>query len=167
MTGRQSLRNAMLWVVPAFMLVGLAGCKCGESSSSSSGQEIPADLTILFGRQGTFAGRSMGYSINADGDVVRWEGKFPGENQLAAATVGRHEVRRLWRRAEEIGFLQMKEQAMATEGLFITLSAGGESRRVTWVARAGEAKTPVQAFFDECMDVAKTALGEKSDGESG
>jgi hypothetical protein len=139
-------------------LLLLVGCKSGDQSA----RRVPSDLRIVFGYDGTFAGRSMGYSINALGEVVRWEGKYPEEVVEATARVDRKHVERLWRRAEEIDFLKMQEQAMATVNSFITVSARADSRRVTWVNRDETALTPVQEFFDECMSVAKAAFDEEA-----
>jgi len=135
-------------------------CKQGEKTSSMT-QEIPSDLKIIFGQQGTFAGRSMGYSINGTGEVIRWEGKYPEEHTEATATVSEDEIQRLWRHAQKIGFLEMKEQAMSTVNMFITVTADGESRRVTWVGRDEDALTPAQKFYDECLAVAKAALEQE------
>ena len=140
------------------LLIGAGGCKNGESASD--GSAVPPDLEIIFGQQGTFAGRGMGYSIDANGNVVRWEGKYPGEVTEAEATIDSKQVRRLWRRAEDIEFLSMQDQAMATVYSFISVTAGGESRRVTWAERDADAPTPAQEFFDECMETAREALGE-------
>lgn len=141
------------------LLMGAGGCKTGEESAST-GSDVPSDLEIVFGQQGTFAGRGMGYSINAAGEVVRWEGKYPGELKEARAAIDPKHVRRLWHRAEEIEFLSMQDQTMATLHSFISVSAGGESRRVTWAERAEGSPTPAQDFFDECMETARMALGE-------
>lgn len=138
-------------------LLFFAGCKSGDRAAG-----VPSDLKIVFGQEGTFAGRGMGYSIDAFGEVVRWEGKFPEEVVEARAKIDHRQVRRLWRRAEEIGFLHMQDQAMATVTSFITVTARGDSRRVTWTERDDTSLTPAQEFFDECMSVAKAAFGEKS-----
>lgn len=137
----------------------IGGCKNGEESASAR-SDVPTDLEIVVGQQGTFAGRGMGYSINALGEVVRWEGKYPGEIIEDHATITPKQVQRLWHRAEEIDILSMKEQSMASIHSFITVSAGGESRRVTWTEREEDAPTPAQALFDECMETARAALGE-------
>ena len=138
-----------------------AGCKHSETSVSAD-EEVPPDLLIMFGQQGTIAGRGAGYSIDAAGEVVRWEGKYPGEDTTAAAAVDYEKVHQLWNRARDIGFLSMQDQEMATMYYFVSVSAGGESRRVTWTARDQDAPTPAQAFYDECMETARIALGEKS-----
>ena len=142
----------------ALAMLFFAGCKSGGQTTRS----VPSDLRIVFGYEGTFAGRSMGYSITAAGQVVRWEGKYPEEVVEATARIDRKHVERLWRRAEEIEFLRMKEQAMATVSSFITVSAQGDSRHVTWAERDETDLSPPQEFFDECMSVAKAAFNEKS-----
>ena len=158
-------RIAALSTILAVSLMGANGCKHAEESASA--EEIPSDLKIVFGQQGTFAGRGMGYSIDASGEVVRWEGKFPGENTEASATVEENHVRSLWNHAQEIGFLEMQDQAMSTINYFVTLTANGESRRVTWIERNEDALTPAQRFYDECRAVARSALGEDRAGEEG
>ena len=140
------------------IVLSMAGCKNGEESASDGG-DVPPDLEIIFGQQGTFAGRGMGYSINAAGEVVRWEGKYPGEIAEAETTIAPKQVKRLWQHAEDIGFLSMQDQAMATTYYFISVSAAGESRRVTWVGREKDAPTPSQTFFDKCMETARAAFG--------
>lgn len=140
------------------MLTG-AGCKGGENAAENA--SIPSDLRIIVGQQGTFAGRGMGYTIDAAGNVSRWEGKYPGEIVQADTTIDRGQVEQLWRRAEEIGFLSMQDQEMASMYNFVSVRAGGESRRVTWTKREEDAPTPAQAFYDECMQTAKSAFGEK------
>lgn len=154
----RSRQVALLLMI--IMLSAGAGCKHGERSGSADTQ-LPPDLLIMFGQQGTFAGRGAGYSIDAAGDVVRWEGKYPGEDTTAAAAVGRDQVQELWNRAREIGFLSMQDQEMASMYYFVSVTAGGESRRVTWTAREQNASTPAQAFYDECLETARLALGEK------
>ena len=149
--------------VSTLLLMGMSGCKHGEKTPSDA---IPSDFSITCGIQGTFAGRSLGYSIDALGEVVQWEGKYPGEIRQATAMLDRKEVGRLWQRAEDIKFLQMKEQAMTVEGSFVTVSAAGESRRATWAALDEREPTPAQTLFDECMSMARTALESKSAGKS-
>ena len=153
------VRPAMILAFVLFVAFAAAACKNGEKTAGEG--QPPDDLEIVFGMEGAFAGRGMGYTIRRDGEVERWEGKFPGENREAAATISADEVSRLWKRAEEIGFLQMSDQVMATTNSFITVTAGGESTRVTWVERDEDALTAAQQFFDECMAVAKAALGEE------
>ena len=165
MTSRSALKHALLIPVPMLLLMSLAGCKCAEKMASSD-NGVPADLKITFGREGTFGGRSMGYSITGDGQVIQWEGRYPEERTEATASIDTAHVRTLWEHAEAIGFLNLRDQAMATVSSFITLSAGGESRRVTWTARDENALTPAQEFFDACMEVATNALEEGDVNES-
>ena len=145
------------WLLMVMMLTA-AGCKGGENAAENA--SIPSDLRIIVGQQGTFAGRGMGYTIDAAGNVSRWEGKYPGEIVQADTTIEPGQVEQLWRRAEEIGFLSMQDQEMASIYNFVSVRARGESRRVTWTQRDDDAPTPAQAFYDECMQTARAAFGE-------
>lgn len=147
--------SVLLILLPA----AAGGCKSGEESASAE-TAVPSDFQIIFGQQGTFAGRGMGYTIDAEGVVVKWEGKYPGEVKEAVAGINADQVRRLWKHAEEIGFLSMQDQAMATAHSFVSVTAEGESRRVTWVDRDVDDPTPAQVFFDECMKTAQAAFAE-------
>lgn len=157
------LRPALLYIGIMAFLVAPGGCKQGEKASAMS-EDIPSDLKIIIGQQGTFAGRSMGYSINADGAVLRWEGKFPEEHVEARASAPEAQVEQLWKHAREIGFLQMQEQVMSTVNTFVNVTANGESRRVTWDRRDENALTAAQQFYDACMEVAAGAF-EGSEGQ--
>ena len=143
--------------VVILLLMGFAGCK-GGSKATSSPDTVPGDLKIIFGRMGTFGGRSMGYSISGNGDIVRWEGKYPEENIQANAKADTESVRRLWARAEEIGFLQLKYQDMTVVGSFINVTAGGESRRVVWGDQDDGVPTGVKEFYEECLEVARKTI---------
>jgi len=148
--------------IPVFLVVCVlmvAGCKQSEQSASG-GDPVPDDLKIMFGLHGAEAGRDRGHSINADGEVIQWVGLYPEQNRQATGRADAEEVRRLWSHADSIGFLEMEEQVMAAAYWFISVSANGESRRVTWVERDDAAPTPAQEFFDACSEVAQTALGK-------
>jgi len=146
--------------LPIILLLALSfgGCKQGEKTSAQA-NPVPEDLKLTFGQSGGFAGRMMGYSIDAGGTVVRWEGKYPEENRQATSTLDQAQVQQLWDHATAIELLEMQEQVMDNIVWFVTVTAEGESRRVTWNKQDPEA--PVQQFFNACMDLAKTALGEE------
>ena len=156
----QTKSLALLTMIFMLGITVSAGCKRGEKAASTE-MSIPADLKIVLGHTGGFAGRSMGYSIYANGDVLKWEGKYPEENRQATAIVDQDHVQQLWNHASEIKILEMQEQVMGNVTWFITVTADGESRRVTWAKRDEEALTPAQQFFDDCMEVAETVVEEK------
>ncbi|MBT8400971.1 MAG: hypothetical protein KJO98_10890 [Rhodothermia bacterium] len=159
MKSLQGYRIATLPIVVAILLMGSNGCKHTEENRPMT-SEVPSDLKIIFGQQGTFAGRGMGYSIAGSGEVLRWEGKYPEENIEASAVTDSGHIQSLWQRAQEIDFLEMRDQSMSTVHYFVTMTANGESRRVTWVERNEESLTQAQEFYEECRAVAMSALGE-------
>lgn len=144
------------------LLAGLVGCKSGERAASDE-DPVPTDLKMVFGMQGS--ARMQGHSIAADGTVSRWEGLFPEQNVQARSEVDRDEVRRLWHYVQRSGFLEMQEQAMAQSFWFITVTANGQSRRVTWTDRADQNPADAQALFDACLEVARKALAAGTDPE--
>jgi hypothetical protein len=137
----------------------LAGCKSGERATADD-EAVPPDLKVVFGMQGS--ARMQGHSISADGTVSRWEGLYPEQNVQARSSADREEVRRLWQQVQRVGFLDMEEQAMAQSFWFITVSANGKSRRVTWIDRTDQGPVGAQALFDACLDVARKALAAET-----
>jgi hypothetical protein len=164
MSRRRRLIYRCVLAAGAILIMAGPGCKHGEGASPGE-SGIPRDLAITCGIQGIQGGRGNGYTINGNGEVVRWEGRYPGHNRYATAVADTSTIWKLWEHAERINFLEMRDQAMAVTYWFISVSANGESRRHTWVERNEEALTPAQEFFDECMNVARTAMREEQGRE--
>ena len=148
----------------AALVLTAAACKNSDQRAQGAGtpgaEEVPGDLEITFGQTGGFAGRMTGYTMLADGSLPEWEGKFPGENKRRTAPADSERAASLWRLATEAAILETSEQATGNMTWFVTVSAGGESRQVSWAGwpADGEAQTPAQRYYETCLEVAKAAL---------
>ncbi|NNE33792.1 MAG: hypothetical protein HKN13_01050 [Rhodothermales bacterium] len=147
----------------SFAVLG-SGCKHSEKQMDdpnlAASVEVPSDLQIIAGQSGGFAGRSTGYTFSADGSVVEWEGKYPGENERATAPADLKRASSLWQHATDAAILQTTQQAVGNMTWFVTVTAGGESRRVSWAEwpEEGGALSDAQVFYNKCVEMAKDAL---------
>ena len=143
-----------------------SGCKNSDQRSHDASQYatliVPADLEITIGQTGGFAGRMRGYTIAADGSLSEWEGKFPGENKRRSAQADSARAALLWRLAKEADILQTSQQAVGNMTWFVTVSAGGESRQVSWARWPEDAsdQTKAQRYYESCLAAAKSALDD-------
>ena len=151
--------RALLAFSTLAVLLGTACSPTGEIASDSSTETPPADLVVLFGRHGVGGSGVAGYTIRADGTVLRWEGIAPESTVLAEGRVGADRVQALWDHLRAVGFWERQQQAMNPTH-FITATANGESRRVTWHAPIGAAPpdTDVQRLYDDFDGVARSAF---------
>jgi hypothetical protein len=139
------------------------GCKHSQKGSTDAQvASIPADLEIIAGQTGGFAGRMTGYTFSADGSVVEWEGKYVGENKRGSAPADLERAATLWQHATDAGMMEKGEQARGNMTWFVTVKAGGESREVSWASwpQNGGELTEAQEFYNVCVAQARKALGK-------
>lgn len=153
------MHKTLVIIAAALTLVCMPGCKNGENVSRSE-VALPPDFDIIVGQTGGFAGRMTGYAVNADGVVMEWEGKHAKENVRRESASDPARALALWRDAAEVGILQMTQQATGEATWFVALTAGGESRRVSWSSWPSDPAdmTEAQRFYNTCVDLAKKTL---------
>jgi len=149
--------TVLIGLLLAATALSQGGCRNSEKASSVQ-TDVPADLKIILGHNAAPAGRLMGYTIQGDGGAIRWEGKYPGENVEASGRLDEEAVRSLWKRIQEMGFLQMQQQVPGGVHWFVNVEANGDSRRVTWSRRDTAALTPVQQLYEDCRDLVEEAV---------
>ena len=139
----------------ALLLASGPGCKHSEKAMAA-----PSDLQIMVGQGGGFAGRMTGYTIGADGSVVEWEGKYPGENKRADAPADKERAAALWQQAVEANILETSQQEVGNMTWFVNVRADGQTRRVSWSEWPEDRTTlsDAQAFYNACVEAARAAL---------
>ncbi len=153
------MQKTLVIIAAALTIACLPGCKNGENVSRSE-VALPADFDIIVGQTGGFAGRMTGFAVNADGVVMEWEGKHAKENIRRESAPDPTRALTIWRDATEAGILQMSEQAAGEATWFVALTAGGESRRVSWSSWPSDPEdmTEAQRFYNRCVELAKSTL---------
>jgi len=150
------LKSQSAGILAALLVAStVGGCKHSEKAMS-----VPSDFQIMVGQEGGFAGRMNGYTFEADGSVVQWEGKYPGENTRADAPADKERAETLWKQAVEANIMQTSQQEVGDMTWFVSIRADGETRRVTWAGwpEEGQPLTDAQQFYNNCVEAAKSAL---------
>lgn len=144
-------------IVIAALALCVAGSGCKHSQKAMA---VPDDLQITIGQGGGFAGRMTGYTIAADGSIVQWEGKYPGENKRGEAPADEKRAATLWSQATEAGLLTSSEQEVGNMTWFVSVTADGESRRASWASwpDTGTTMSEAQEFYRACLEVASAAV---------
>lgn len=126
-------------------------------------KEVPGDLTITLGRGGAPGGRMFGYTVQANGDVTQWEGRYPGENVQRTGSMPEEEVNTLWAQISDAGYFDMYEQDEGGTGLFMSVLADGKTHRVSWAGGPGQLADPsaVQGLYDSCEASVLQSLSQK------
>lgn len=144
------------------LLAGMSACTSQRSSADQQADstEVPADLYIIFGREGGFAGRMAGYTVRADGTVSQWEGKFVGENVLRTATLPPERLRALWTQVQSTRFFERDQQQVGNMTEFVNITAAGRSHRVSWTVPLGEkrADEPLQQLYTTLESTVHAAM---------
>lgn len=145
-----------------------AACASEQPAQRTAEQAaLPIDLLIVAGQTAGLAGRMRGYSVRADGRVRRWEGKYIEENVLAESTAAPEVVDSLWRRVQDSDFFSQSQQ-VREEGAFLSVTADGDSRRVSWTAVPSDTSDAALAqLYVSVQQHARDALRPEAPGQQG
>ena len=155
-----------LWAVFGFIVVASSCSNKAQVATPDSIQaayepaQTPSDFKMMIGRGGGVGGRVHGYSVDGEGIVQKWEGKYPEENIQRTGTLTSDDVHALWRYIEDIDYFSMNQQDMSGIGPFIMVTANGTSHRVSWEIPLGQQpdSTAWQQLYDRCVDMADDVL---------
>ena len=134
-----------LWVVASLLVVS-GGCsnkkEISQPSSMSSmeiSNDVPEDFKIMWGYEGGGAGQIMGHTIDAEGNVHQWSGKYPEERIDRTSTISMAEVEKTWAHVLEANYFNIDQFDQSGNALFLNVYANGMSHRVSW-ASLGQAE---------------------------
>lgn len=154
-----STMKAALFVSLLALIILAPACsskkKINQSAAASSAGAIPADFQLIVGTSGGFAGRMNGYTIEANGAVTQWEGKYPGENVTQTGQLNAEEMAELWHEMEEAAYFDYQQQEAGNMTTFMNARADGKTHRVTWPRQLGEvpAGSKMQVLHAACMEI--------------
>ena len=123
-------------------------------------QPPPDDFQMTFGITGLPAGRMQGYTVHADGTLIQWEGKYPGENVRREGKLTPDQVNEIWTDVETSSYFTQSDMGKGLSNHFMNITADGESKRVTWNQAPGQPplEGAVQSLYNSCNTVVKAVL---------
>lgn len=155
---------AILLVAFSIVLL-LTGCSQKKVASSaetmaSTASSVPDDFELVIGMMGMQAGRMQGYTVNANGIVISWEGKYEGENVRKEVQLTEEQLNTLWAEVEESRFFEQPAGGKGVSSHFVRVMAEGESKRITWNNPPGTQSVagPVQQLYLDCSNLIEAVL---------
>lgn len=118
---------------------------------------IPGDLRVSWGSGGGITGRWSGYTIEADGRLMAWQGQLALENPTPAGQVPADSLRAIWKAVSDMHFFDVERTEPANMTSVLEVVAEGRTHRVTWPARVEgiePAVSPIDALFARCHAIA-------------
>jgi hypothetical protein len=123
--------------LPRYWMIGfglvLMGCRAtADGGGAVPGQDVPADLQVAFGAGGGFTGQWEGYTVRADGTVLRWEGAGVGDGARPAGRLRPEQVDSIWTRLQAERFFAWPAGEAGNATGFIEVVARADTHAVAW-----------------------------------
>lgn len=138
-------------------------CSKTNKQSTENGQEVPADLRIQFGEGGGFAGMWQGYTIEADGTVLSWQGRAVGEKSEVIGKISKDELQALWREVQSANFFSQSLSETGNMTAIFRVTANDEQHEVSWAATGAQAQpqaASMQQLQARCREIVESLKNE-------
>jgi hypothetical protein len=151
-------RNAALYL---FAFLALFSACAPATQNSNQAPAVPADLLIVFGSGGGVTGMWEGHTIQPDGAVLAWNGRVAEENPRPAGMLSAEQRTTLWKKINEIGFFDLKEDERGNMTSLFRVTANSRTHEVYWVPRLGGpvAASPLQQLYTLGQETVSHAAG--------
>jgi hypothetical protein len=146
-------------VVLAVCCLFPAACHSSSPRSATDTTSVPADLRVVVGEGGGFAGRWTGFSINSSGSVLSWSGPYEEAETELTGEVRQDELSAFWQSVREAGFFEIDAGEPANMTTFLQITADGKTHRVAWPTRpeAPPGDTPHERLYAQARRLAGQA----------
>ena len=137
------------------------------SSGTATGtlSSLPADFSCRVGFGGGITGLWSGYTLEADGTVLSWEGRIAGLDPQPAGQIPTEAVQRLWQLVQDRQFMTLRSDTRGNMTYMIEVTAGGRTHTAWWSAEARPAKPDLNRTLTELrsslLDVLSRAGSEQ------
>lgn len=135
----------------------LLSCSSGRSNGTMS-DSVPKDFKLSFGEGGGITGRWIGFTIVADGSVLKWDGGRAEENVTARTKLSSEELSTLWQRVK---ILQHVTDSVLEKGnitYYLRLTANATSREFTWTSNRSESVRNLEELLHYCQSIIERKL---------
>ncbi len=125
--------------------------------------EIPEDFRIVFGNGGGFAGLWEGFTVESNGQVLRWLGRYAEDKAQPAGSLGTAQVAELWMCLENHQFFVTESDVRGNMTGIIEATAHADTHRVFWKPIPSSAKVPLaplDSLYGQLRRIVQSALAE-------
>ena len=125
-----------------FLLLACSGSKTIQKSPS-----FPDDLRISIYQGGGVAGIWRGYTIEANGSVMRWQGRLPETNPEVSGQLSPSELHTLWQAIQAADFFNVRLTNTGNLTTFIKIQASGRQNIVSWPSAESQAHQKLYRLY--------------------
>ncbi len=138
---------AVVVAIASFMAIW----SCSHIRSNNSMQKDPRpEFSLLFGEGGGITGLWQGFTVGADGLILRWEGRVAGENAKTAGFLSRDELVSIWKRSTELGLLAPGISQKGDLTYYVLLTSNGSKKEYTWIEDGSSSSKILHNFYSYC-----------------
>lgn len=139
-------------------LVGACSA-CDPDTIGQKEKDKPAQLRIVIGEGGGFAGSWQGYTIRGEGTVFAWNGKGARENERPIGRLSSDTLCALWDAVQDLESIQPTNSAGSLTQ-FIEITVQDSSKTYSWQPRPGASRTKAayQRLHERCATAIRTSL---------
>jgi hypothetical protein len=122
---------------------------------------IPDGFSVMFGAGGGFAGLWNGYTVQADGSVLQWKGRYAEERTAPAGELSPEQMQILWTCLDKHQFFAQDLQDYGNQTAVIRVTTAVDTHRVAWrpvVRESKEAWTPLDSLYFQMEEI----VGDRS-----
>lgn len=148
------LRNILRFVLLSSLLLG--ACKTYEPG------DFPADR-LQFGSGGGFTGMVTEYTLLRNGQLFVRQGRAGSGEWEEMERVKKAEARALYQSWQENALFKERIQQPGNHYYFIHMQQDSFEYRQSWGASGYTPDEALKAFFEQAMDLVKTAAPDKTD----
>lgn len=153
--------NKCLFGVLIFSLLCVS-CSKKNKQPDGTPKNVPSDFSIRFGEGGGFTGLWKGYTIQADGTILSWQGRMAGENPKIAGQVSVEQVQALWQEIQNADFFVTQADQKGNMTKFMLVTANSKSHEVSWPGEMGQkaasAPNSLEQLQQFCQKIVEQAI---------
>jgi hypothetical protein len=144
---------------PVWRSLGLISClvlvlACHPNPSESD-TKTPEDFGLTFGSGGGVTGRWQGFTLEPDGDLVRWQGSMAGANEQPAGTLTGEQRAALWRAIQGAKFFEHNQDERGNMTRRISVTASQKTHHAYWpMGSTGPGIHDLDRLFETCERIA-------------
>ena len=143
------------------------GSTCSKSSKKADDQiAIPAQFSIMFGQGGGFTGRWSGYTIEADGTLLKWDGRYAEDGAKPIAQLTPEQMGSLWQCVNDHNFFDRIREEYGNQTAIMRVTAEADTHRVSWKPVVRESKyplTPLDSLYFQVHELIAETLKKQKD----
>ena len=128
--------------VGAILLFQLGACSSAKNTPDPL-VDVPENFRVVFGQGGGFAGLWEGFTVQPDGSVLEWQGRYQEDGAKPSGQLDAEQIGLLWQCVEEHDFFTQEQDDRGNMTGHIRIFANADTHQVFWRPTPALAQLPL------------------------